>query len=92
MVAIQPQGSGAFLAQRGRGGLVETVWQPYVDRADGVQRWLGGPGPIQRPALAKDARGLVTVAAVGPDGHLYTARIDAEDLPRTLEWHAWSLS
>ncbi len=92
VVAIQPHGNGAFLAQRGRRGLVETVWQPHADRTDGVRRWVGGPGPIQRPALATDARGLMMVAAVGPDGHLYTARIDAENLPRTLEWRAWSLS
>jgi hypothetical protein len=71
---------------------VETVWQPHLDRKHGVRRWLGGPGPIQRPALAVDARGLVTVAVVGPDGALYTARINADEPPRTLDWHAWRLA
>ncbi|NUP51556.1 MAG: hypothetical protein HOW97_30200 [Catenulispora sp.] len=89
VMALQPHRNGVFLAQRGRHGLVETVWQPHIDRTDGVRRWLSGPGPIQRPALAVDARGLVVVAAVGPDGALYTARIDAEEPPRTLDWRAW---
>jgi LmbE family N-acetylglucosaminyl deacetylase len=92
VMALQPHGDGVFLAQRGRHGLVETVWQPHLDRRDGVRRWLSGPGPIQRPSLAADARGLVVVAAVGPDGALYTARIDADDLPETLEWHSWPLA
>jgi hypothetical protein len=91
VVALQPHGNGVFLAQRGRHGLVETVWQPHTDRKHGVRRWLGGPGPIQRPALAADAQGRVVVAAVGPDGALYTARIDADDPPRTLTWDAWRL-
>ncbi|GAA1950056.1 PIG-L family deacetylase [Catenulispora subtropica] len=92
VMALQPHRNGAFMAQRGRRGLVETVWQPSVDRKDGVRRWLGGPGPIQRPALAVDARGVVVVAAVGPDGALYTARIDADDPPRTLGWSAWRVA
>ncbi|NUR59210.1 MAG: hypothetical protein HOV87_11135 [Catenulispora sp.] len=92
VVALQPHGDGVFLAQRGRHGLVETVWQPHLDRRDGIQRWLSGPGPIQRPSLAVDARGLVVVAAVGPDGALYTARIDADDLPDTLDWRSWPLA
>ncbi|GAA2057200.1 PIG-L family deacetylase [Catenulispora yoronensis] len=89
VMALQPHGNGAFVAQRGRHGLVETVWQPNLGQQKGVRRWVGGPGPIHRPALATDAHGLAVVAAVGPDGALYTARIDAADLPRTLEWRAW---
>lgn len=88
VMALQPHRDGVLMAQRGRHGLVEAVWQPHVDRSDGVRRWLGGPGPIQRPALGVDARGVPVVAAVGPDGALYTAGIDVDDLPRTLDWHA----
>jgi hypothetical protein len=89
VVAIQPHAGGVFLAQRGRRGLVEVVWQPRVGVAEGVRRWLGGPGPILRPSLAVDARGLLVAAAIGPEGALYTARIDAADVPRTLQWRSW---
>ncbi len=92
VVAVQPHVGGAFLAQRGERGLVEVVWQPRVGVADGVRRWLSGPGPILRPSLTVDVRGRVVAAAVGPDGSLYTARMDARDLPRTLEWRPWALA
>jgi LmbE family N-acetylglucosaminyl deacetylase len=91
VVAIQPHSSGVFVAQRGRQGVVEVVWQPRVGASDGVRRWLGGPGPILRPSLTVDAHGRVVVAAIGPEGALYTARIDAPDVPRTLPWQSWAL-
>jgi len=92
VVAIQPHADGVFLAQRGRRGLVEVVWQPRVGAVDGVRRWLGGPGPILHPSLAVDARGKLLAAAIGPEGALYTARIDAADAPRTLDWQPWDLA
>jgi LmbE family N-acetylglucosaminyl deacetylase len=92
VVAIQPHAGGLFLAQRGRRGLVEVVWQPRVGSTDGLRRWLGGPGPILRPSLAIDARGRVVVGAIGPEGALYTARIDVQDPPRTLQWRSWGLA
>ena len=91
VVAIQPHSSGVFVAQRGRRGVVEVVWQPKIGAAGGVRRWLGGPGPILRPSLTVDAKGRVVVAAIGPEGALYTARIDARDVPRTLTWQSWAL-
>ncbi|WP_370361752.1 PIG-L family deacetylase [Catenulispora sp. MAP12-49] len=92
VVAIQPHAGGVFLAQRGRRGLVEVVWQPEVGAAGGVRRWHSGPGPILRPSLAVDAHGRVVAGAVGPDGALYTARIDVRDVPRTLRWQAAALA
>ena len=92
VVAVQPHGGGVFLAQRGPRGLVEVVWQPRVGAADGVRRWLGGPGPILRPSLTVDAKGHVVAAAIGPEGALYTAWIDARDVPRTLTWQSWALA
>jgi len=71
--------------------VVEGVWQPRVGASDEVRRWLGGPGPILRPSLTVDAKGHVVVAAIGPEGALYTARIDARDVPRTLTWQSWAL-
>ena len=91
-MAIQSHAGGVFLAQRGRRGLVEVVWQPRVGAADGVRRWLGGPGPILRPSLTVDAHGLLVAGAIGPEGALYTARIDATDAPPTLRWQAWNLA
>jgi hypothetical protein len=92
VVAIQPHVGGVFLAQRGRRGLVEVVWQPRVGTTDGVRRWLGGPGPILRPSLTVDAHDLLVAAAIGPEGALYTARIDPDDTPRTLDWEPWALA
>ncbi|WP_194920786.1 hypothetical protein, partial [Catenulispora rubra] len=92
VVAIQPHAGGVFLAQRGRRGLVEVVWQPQVGVPDGVRRWLGGPGPILHPALTVDAHGRIVVAAIGPEGALYTARIDTGDPPRTLQWECSALA
>ncbi|ACU69495.1 conserved hypothetical protein [Catenulispora acidiphila DSM 44928] len=92
VVAIQPHGGGVFLAQRGRRGVVEVVWQAQVGTAGGVRRWLGGPGPILRPSLTVDAHGRVVAAAIGPEGALYTARINAGDVPRTLTWQSTALA
>lgn len=92
VVAIQPHAGGVFLAQRGRRGLVEVVWQPQVGVPDGLRRWLGGPGPILHPSLTVDAHGRIVVAAIGPEGALYTARIDTADPPRTLQWESSALA
>ncbi|WP_370367990.1 PIG-L family deacetylase [Catenulispora sp. GP43] len=92
VVAIQPHAGGVFLAQRGRRGLVEVVWQPKLGAPGGVRRWHSGPGPILRPSLAVDAQGLVVAAAVGPEGALYTARIDARGVPRALQWQTAALA
>ncbi|MEZ0112308.1 LmbE family N-acetylglucosaminyl deacetylase [Catenulispora sp. EB89] len=88
VVAIQPHAGGVFLAQRGQRGLVEVVWQPRVGAPDGVRRWRGGPGPILHPSLTVDAHGRIVVAAIGPEGALYTARIDVGNPPRTLRWES----
>jgi LmbE family N-acetylglucosaminyl deacetylase len=92
VVAIQPHAGGVFLAQRGQRGLVEVVWQPQVGVPGGVRRWLSGPGPILHPSLTVDAHGRIVVAAIGPEGALYTAWIDTGDPPRTLQWQSSALA
>jgi hypothetical protein len=92
VVAVQSYAEGVFLAQRGERGIVEVVWQPRIGRGGGVRRWLGGPGPILRPSLTVDGHGRVVVAAVGPEGALHTARIDARDVPHALKWRASALA
>ena len=86
VIAVHPHGDGLFLAQRGRRGLTEVIWQPDADTAGTARRWLSGPAMVHRPALASDVAGNPLVAVIGPDGELYTARLDPDDESPSLSW------
>jgi LmbE family N-acetylglucosaminyl deacetylase len=86
VIAAHPHRDGLFLAQRGRRGLTEVIWQPDADTAGTARRWLSGPAMAHGPALASDVAGNTVVAVVGPDAELYTARVDPDDEAPSLSW------